>query len=67
VQTIGEFHFQDQFEGIDLRIIDLSYQVRLLKYPIKPLVLGTSIFSFNMDILELDNKDNLNIKKILHF
>jgi hypothetical protein len=67
VQTIGEFPFQDLFEGIDSRILDLAYQIRLFKHPTKPLVLGTSIFSFNMDILELDNKDNLNIKKILHF
>lgn len=66
-QTIGEFPFQDQFEGIEPMILDLAYQNKLYKHPTKPLVLGTSSFSFNMDIMELENEGNLIIKKSLHY
>lgn len=67
VQTIGEYPFQSQFQGIDPIIIDLAFQNRLYKNPIKPLMLSTSSFSFNMDILELENDENLIIKKSLHY
>jgi hypothetical protein len=67
VQSIGEFPFQDQFEGIHPFILELAYQNKLYKHPTKPLILGTSTFSFNMDILELNNEDNLILKKSLHF
>ncbi|MFT4858541.1 MAG: hypothetical protein ACI8SN_000457 [Algoriphagus sp.] len=67
VQTIGEFPFQEQFEGIHPFILELAYQNKLHKHPTKSLFLGTSTFSFNMDILELNNEDNLVLKKSLHF
>ncbi len=67
VQAIGELPFQDQFQGIDPRNLDLAYQNRIIKHPTKPLVLGTSSFSFNMDIFELQDNDTLSLKKSLHF
>lgn len=67
VQTIGEFPFMDQYEGIDPIIIDLAFQNRLIKHPTKPLILGTSSFSFNMEIFELENGENLILKKSLHY
>ncbi|MBN3581160.1 hypothetical protein JYB64_02105 [Algoriphagus aestuarii] len=67
VQSIGEFPFHNQFKGVDPRNLDLAYQYKLIKHPKKALALGTSIFSFNMDILELKNDNQLTIKKNLHF
>lgn len=67
VQTIGEFPFQDQFEGIHPFILELAYQNKLHKHPTKPLVLGTSTFSFNMDILELEEDNKLILKKSMHY
>lgn len=67
VETIGEFPFRDQHEGIDPIIMDLAFQNRLIKHPSRPLILGTSSFSFNMEIFELKNDKNLIIKKSLHY
>lgn len=67
VQTLGQFPFQNQFEGIDPIILDLAYQNRLYKNPNRPLMLSTSSFSFNMDILELENEEKLILKKSLHY
>ncbi len=67
VQAIGQFPFYDQFKGVDPMNLDMAFQNKLILHPTKPLALGTSVFSFNMDILELKNEDQLTIKKSLHF
>lgn len=66
-QAIGKFPFYDQFEEVDPKNLDMAFQNQLILHPTKPLALGTSVFSFNMDILELENEDQLTIKKSLHF
>ncbi|UZD21090.1 TolB-like 6-bladed beta-propeller domain-containing protein [Algoriphagus halophytocola] len=65
--SIGEYPYSSDFKGVNPMVLALAYQFRLIKHPSKPIILSTSTFSYNMDILEAKDGNNLVINRSLHF
>lgn len=67
IKTFGEFPFASQFEGVEPMVLDLAFQNKFYHHPTEALVLSSSRFSFNMDILDYRDGGNMKIKKSMHF
>jgi hypothetical protein len=67
ILSIGAYPFQESFANASGIELALAYQLRLYKNPTKSIVLSTSSFSFNMDVLSLNEKQNLEISSSQHF
>lgn len=67
IENIGNFPFQSQLNKFSFPTLVMAYQPRLFKNPKKPLIVSSSVFSFNLDFLKISEKGQLEIYKKLHF
>ncbi|GAB2497603.1 BF3164 family lipoprotein [Algoriphagus taiwanensis] len=67
VTNFGRFPFQEQFEATSPHTLVMAYQPRFYKNPNKPLLLATSVFSFNMDLIRMNKNGKAEVYKSLHF
>lgn len=67
IENAGSFPFREQMKKFSPQTLVMAYQPRLFKNPKKPLMLSSTTFSFNLDLLKVGENGKLEIYESLHF
>ncbi|WP_111670828.1 BF3164 family lipoprotein [Algoriphagus litoralis] len=67
VSDFGNFPFYEEFSHVSMQTLVMAYQPRFYKNPKEPLLLSSSPFSLNMELIRLNNLGKAEIYRSLHY